>query len=63
MREDERLRTIPVVILTTSADPRDIQRCYDLGIGGYLLKEGDFADYTDKIGTMAKYWLEAVHLP
>lgn len=63
MRDDERLKAIPVVILTTSADPRDIQRCYDLGIGGYLLKEGDFDGFCDKIKNLANYWFKAVHLP
>lgn len=63
IRDDERLRRIPVVVLTTSADPRDVQRCYDLGVGGYFLKEGDFAEFCTKIGSLADYWLKAVHLP
>lgn len=63
MRGDPRLRQIPVVILTTSADPRDVQRCYDLGVGGYILKEGEFVDFSAKIERLAHYWLEDVHLP
>lgn len=63
LRTDERLRSIPVVVLTTSADPKDVQRCYDLGVGGYFLKEGDFAEFCEKIGSLAEYWLRAVHLP
>ena len=63
LRADERLRTLPVVVLTTSADPKDVQRCYELGVGGYFLKEGDFAEFCGKIGSLAQYWLHAVHLP
>ena len=63
LRGDDQLRSIPVVMLTTSADPKDVQRCYDLGIGGYFLKEGDFGEFCGKIGSLADYWLRAVHLP
>lgn len=63
MRDDPLLRGIPAVVLTTSANPADVQRCYDLGVGGYFLKEGDFSSFCTKIGTLADYWLRAVHLP
>lgn len=63
IRDDPRLRSTPVVVLSTSSDPRDVQRCYELGIGGYILKEGDFSDFSVKIGRFAAYWLKAVHFP
>ena len=63
LREDAQFRSIPVVVLTTSANPSDVQRCYDLGVGGYFLKEGDFEDFCGKVGSLADYWLRAVHLP
>ena len=63
IRHDARLRGLPVVVLTTSANPSDVRACYDLGIGGYIVKEGDFQGFCQKIERLAHYWLGAVHLP
>jgi len=42
MKSDERTRRIPVVILTTTDDAREVQRCYDLGCNVYITKPVDY---------------------
>lgn len=63
IRDDARLRGLPVIVLSTSSNPEDVRKCYDMGIGGYIVKKGDFTGFSDTIQTVADYWLGAVHLP
>lgn len=56
IREDERTRTLPVVILTSSAQKRDISEAYKLGVNSYVVKPVDFESFVKKIGTIAFYW-------
>ena len=63
IREDAKMRGLPVVVLTTSANPEDIRRTYDLNVGGYIVKQGSFEGFREKIESLADYWLGTVHLP
>ena len=63
IREDASTRGLPVIVLTTSANPEDIRRTYDLNVGGYIVKQGSFEGFRDKIESLARYWLGTVHLP
>lgn len=63
IREDAQTRGLPVVVLTTSANPRDIRASYDMNVGGYIVKQGTFEGFRDKIESLATYWLGTVHLP
>ena len=63
MKNSERLRQIPVVILTTSADSRDIDKCYDLGASTYIQKPVSFEGLTEAIRTMKDYWFGVALLP
>ena len=56
IKENEDLKHIPVVILTTSDSNKDIFECYKLGIAGYVLKPLKYEDYEQKIQTIIKYW-------
>jgi DNA-binding NarL/FixJ family response regulator len=38
---------IPVIVLTTSDDPREIQRCYELGCNAYVVKSADYEQFTE----------------
>lgn len=51
------LRTVPVVILTSSGDANDVQRAYELGANAYLVKQIDFDRYADMLATTARFWL------
>lgn len=56
VKSTEHLKYIPVVILTTSENMKDLKRCYELGIAGYLVKPLDYNIYVEKIETLLKYW-------
>jgi CheY-like chemotaxis protein len=57
IRADEDLRSLPVVVLTTSNDERDKVDAYNLNVAGYLLKPVTFADFVDLMAALNKYWM------
>ncbi len=63
IKTDEQLKAIPVVILTTSALPRDVTDCYDRGANGYFLKALDRVEFDETIQAIDGFWLRAVALP
>ncbi|WP_347160033.1 response regulator [Pontibacter chitinilyticus] len=63
IKEDEHLRLIPVVVLTTSKAEEDILRTYDLGVSSFITKPVTFASLVDVMKTLSKYWFEIVELP
>jgi len=56
MRADERTRMIPVVILTSSAEERDIMESYKLGVNSYIVKPVDFTQFAQVIVQVGLYW-------
>jgi CheY-like chemotaxis protein len=63
IKSDPDLRTIPVVVLTTSKSDEDIYRSYDLGVNSYIVKPVTFEALVDTLQTLEKYWFEIVELP
>lgn len=63
IKEDEHLRLIPVVVLTTSKAEEDILRTYDLGVSSFITKPVTFSSLVDVMKTLSKYWFEIVELP
>jgi CheY-like chemotaxis protein len=63
IKADPQLRTIPVVVLTTSKAEEDIFRSYDLGAASFISKPVTFSGLVEVIKTLGKYWLEIVELP
>jgi CheY-like chemotaxis protein len=57
IREDERTRRLPVVVLTTSTEEKDIVSSYDLGANSYVRKPVDFAQFLDAARQLGLYWL------
>ncbi len=57
IRADPRTRRVPVVILTSSAEERDIAAGYDLGVNSYIRKPVDFHQFADVIRQLGLYWL------
>jgi CheY-like chemotaxis protein len=63
IKQDARLRTIPVIVFTTSAQPHDIDVCYELGANSYMVKPIDFEHLRHALELLTQYWLNAVTLP
>ncbi len=57
LRADERTRTLPVVVLTTSSEDRDKIESYKLGANSYVRKPVDFNQFTDAVHQLGLYWL------
>jgi CheY-like chemotaxis protein len=56
LKNNPNLKYIPVIVLTTSNNIKDVKECYKLGISGYLLKSLKYEDYVIKINIFMKYW-------
>ena len=56
LKNNEDLKHIPVIVLTTSNNNKDIYECYKLGIAGYIIKPLKYEDYECKIRTIMDYW-------
>src|ERR1700722_17291319 len=63
IKQDEALKRIPVIILTTSADERDIQYCYQTGANTYVQKPVSFEGLIEAIRRLKEYWFEIALLP
>ncbi len=63
IKRDPLLRTIPVVVLTTSSAEEDVWRSYDLGAASYIRKPMTFSGMVETMATLGKYWFEIVELP
>jgi CheY-like chemotaxis protein len=63
LKADPRLRSIPIVVLTTSTARDDISFCYRMGVNSYLTKPATYRGLVDLLGTVCKYWFELVELP
>ncbi|MVN77937.1 response regulator [Hymenobacter sp. HMF4947] len=63
LKQDAHLRTIPVIIFSTSSNSRDIEDCYRMGANSYLTKPIAYADLEERIRLIIDYWLEASELP
>jgi two-component system, response regulator len=57
LKEDERTRSIPVVIVTSSREDPDIKAAYALGANSYVVKPVDFDAFMDAVSTLGLYWL------
>jgi CheY-like chemotaxis protein len=62
LKADERTRRIPVIILTTTDDPRDIKRCYDLGCKVYITKPVEHEQFAEAIRKLGLF-LSVVKVP
>ena len=57
LKADERTRTIPVVMLTSSKEERDIVETYKLGVNAYIVKPLDFEQFGKAVGQLGLFWL------
>ncbi len=57
VKGDHRTRAIPVVVLTSSREERDMVESYELGANSYIVKPVDFQQFTDSVRQLGLYWL------
>lgn len=63
MYAEERLRAIPVVVVSTSANPRDVDFCYAFAANAYHVKPVNHAEHLEVLRSVFAYWLGSVVLP
>ena len=63
IREDERTRKIPVVVLTSSNEDPDIDACYALGVNSYIVKPVEFDSFSKAVSELGFYWLLLNRVP
>ncbi|MCB0281248.1 MAG: response regulator [Calditrichae bacterium] len=57
IKKDERTRTIPVVVLTSSREEKDLIESYQLGVNSYVTKPVNFNDFSEAVANLGMYWL------
>lgn len=63
IKQDKNLQTIPVVVFTTSSNPKDLEICYRRGANSYMLKPIDLQQLEKNVRSALEYWFEIVVLP
>lgn len=63
LRADAQLRSLPVLVLSTSQDAGDIERAYALGANAYLTKPRDLPGFFELVRLIEQFWLRAAQLP
>jgi two-component system, response regulator len=61
IKGDPRTSGIPVVVLTSSSEERDVMKTYQNGANSYIVKPVDFEQFTESVRDIGKYWLVINH--
>jgi two-component system, response regulator len=57
IKADDRTKTIPVVVLTSSRENTDVSACYKVGVNSYIVKPVEFGDFSKSVGQLGLYWM------
>ncbi len=63
IKNDENLKSIPVIVLTSSSRPEDIERAYKLGCNSFIVKPASFEDFIEAVMEIKRYWLTISKIP
>jgi CheY-like chemotaxis protein len=63
IKADPQLKSLPVVMLTSSRQDRDIEQAYRLGVNSYVCKPTDYAQLLQIVNAIGRYWFDTVELP
>ncbi|MDP4285315.1 MAG: response regulator [Bacteroidota bacterium] len=63
IKTDERTKKIPVVVLTSSKEDKDIHDCYALGVNSYVVKPVEFSEFQEAITSLGLFWLNINQSP
>jgi CheY-like chemotaxis protein len=61
IRADSKMRSVPVIVLSSSSDQRQVRQAYELGANAYLVKP--LSDFVDLVGDFERFWLRRAELP
>jgi len=56
VKSDDRLRTVPLVVLTSSRESRDLEEAYRLGVNAFVVKPVQFSQFVDAVKQVGKFW-------
>jgi len=63
LKQDQRTKAVPVVVLTSSREEQDLVRSYELGANSYIQKPVDFEKFRETVKTVGLYWMVINRLP
>jgi len=63
IKQDERTKAIPTIMLTTSEELSDINKAYEYGANSYLVKPQDYHQFIEQVATFGEYWLSLNKIP
>jgi CheY-like chemotaxis protein len=63
IREDEALRSLPVIVLSTSDSPKQIDQAYKNGVNAFVTKPGRYDEFVDLVSRLGAFWLTTARLP
>ena len=63
MRGDPKLAPIPVIVLTSSSEARDVDACYAAGANAFVVKSVELDEFIDRIGVIRAFWFGVAQLP
>ncbi|MCC6740393.1 MAG: response regulator [Planctomycetia bacterium] len=63
LRADPRTKTIPVVVMTSSREDRDLAKCYELGTNSYVVKPIEFGEFAEAVARLGLYWMLTNSVP
>tara|TARA_Y100000589_G_scaffold99295_2_gene93844 strand:- start:1828 stop:2259 length:432 start_codon:yes stop_codon:yes gene_type:complete len=63
IRQDERTKRLPVVLLTSSDEVQDMKAGYDIGVNSYINKPVDFDEFVSQVKLLGQYWLGVNRVP
>lgn len=61
LKADPRTRKVPIVVLTSSQEDRDLEECYEVGVNSYIVKPVDFTQFGEAARQLGVYWLLLNH--
>ena len=63
LKQDQKLKLLPIIVLTTSMGPDEVRQAYAAGANAYLWKPAECPRFAEVVGHLGRFWLETVELP